>query len=57
MSDKDTQQEIASQVEAEVRDATPEKRERRRDKRSAAYKIASIATFGAIFERMKSPFY
>lgn len=48
MSDKDTQQEIASQVEAEARDATPEKRERRRDKRSAAYKIASIATFCAI---------
>ena len=48
MSKNTTQQEIASQVEAEVHEATPEKRAATRGKRSAAKKIASAATFAAI---------
>lgn len=45
---KDTQQEIASQVEAKENRATPEKRGKWRGKHSAAARIATTATFTAI---------
>ena len=48
MSNKHTQQEIASQVEAEVNEATPEKRAVKRGRHSAAKKTATAAMFAAI---------
>lgn len=48
MSNDNTQQEIASQVEAEKIQATPEKREKKRGSYFTASRIASIATFTAI---------
>lgn len=48
MSKDRTQQEIASQVEAETCDATPEKRARKRGKYFTAAMIAKTATFVAI---------